>query len=64
MALWNFTTLSIASRASPAGNLIDAIVKEIEAATSDQPDNVGATSADVLAKGGQTKERAWELFTG
>ena len=48
--------------ASPAGELIDAIVKEVE--TSNQSNSQGATDADVPAEEGQAKERAWELFTG
>ena len=46
------------------GELIDAIVKEVEAATSDQSHSEGATDTDVPAKEGQVEERAWELFTG
>ena len=46
------------------GKLIDAIVKEIEATTSSQPDSEGATDTDVLAKVGQAKERTGELFAG
>ena len=52
------------SPASPLGELIDVSVKEVEAATSDQPHSEGATDADVPAKEGQAKEGAWELFTG
>ena len=48
--------------ASPAGNLLDVIVKEVEAAN--QSNSQGATDADVQAEEGQAKERAWELFTG
>ena len=49
-------------RASPEGELINAIVKE--AATPDQPNSEGAADADVPAEEDQAKERAWELFTG
>ena len=49
-------------RASPEGELINAIVKE--AATSGQPNSEGAVDADVPAEEDQAKERAWELFTG
>ena len=52
------------SAVSPVGVLIDAIVKEVEAATSNQPNSKGATDADVQAEEGQAKEGAWELFTG
>ena len=48
--------------ASPAGELIDVIVKEVEA--SNQPNSQGATDTDVQAEEGQAKEGAWELFTG
>ena len=48
--------------ASPVGELIDVIVKEVEA--SNQPNSQGATDADVQAEEGQAKEGAWELFTG
>ena len=44
------------------GELIDAIVKEVEAAH--QPNCQGAADADVQAKEGQANESAWELFTG
>ena len=48
--------------ASPVGELIDVIVKEVE--TANQSNSQGATDADVQAEEGQAKERAWELFTG
>ena len=50
------------SPASPVGELIDVIVKEVEAAH--QSNSQGATDADVQAEEGQAKEGAWELFTG
>jgi hypothetical protein len=50
------------SPASPAGELIDIIVKEVE--TANQPDSQGAADIDVQAEEGQAKEGAWELFTG
>jgi len=50
------------SPASPVGELIDVIVKEVEAAN--QSNSQGATDTDVLAEEGQAKEGAWELFTG
>ena len=49
------------SPASPVGELIDVIVKEVEAA--DQSNSKGATDADVPAEEGQAKEGARELFT-
>ena len=52
------------SPASPVGKLIDAVVKEVEAATSDRSHSEGATDTDVPAKEGQAEDRAWELFTG
>jgi len=52
------------SPASPVGELLDAIVKEVETATSNQPNSRGAANADVQAEEGQAKEGAWELFTG
>ena len=52
------------SPASPVGELIDVIVKEVEAATPDQPHSEGARDADVKAEEGQAKERTWELFMG
>ena len=48
--------------ASPVGELIDVIVKEVEAAH--QSNSQGATDADVPAEEGQAKEGVWELFTG
>ena len=50
------------SPASPVGELIDVIVKEVEAAN--QSNSQGATDTDVQAEEGQAKEGAWELFTG
>ena len=50
------------SPASPVGELIDVIVKEVE--TANQSNSQGATDADVQAEEGQAKEGAWELFTG
>ena len=50
------------SPASPVGELIDVIVKEVEA--SNQSNSQGAANADVQAEEGQAKEGAWELFTG
>jgi len=47
--------------ASPVGELIDVIVKEVEAAN--QPNSQGATDADVPVEESPPKERAWELFT-
>ena len=48
--------------ASPAGELIDFIIKET--ATSDQTNSQGATDPDVPEEEGRAKEGAWELFTG
>ena len=48
--------------ASPAGELIDVIKKEVE--TANQSNSQGATDNDVQAEVGQAKEGAWELFTG
>ena len=48
--------------ASPVGELIDVIVKEVQAAN--QSNSQGAKDADVQAEEGQAKEGAWELFTG
>ena len=48
--------------ASPVGELIDVIVKEVEAAN--QSHSQGVTDADVQAEEGQAKERARELFEG
>ena len=56
--------LEDSSAASPVGELIDAIVKEVDAATSDQPNNASTEDADVRAEACQAKEGAWELFTG
>ena len=50
------------SPASPVGELIDVIVKEVEA--SNQSNSQGAADADVQAEEDQAKEGAWELFTG
>ena len=50
------------SPASPVGELIDVIVKEVEAAN--QSNSQGSADADVPAEEGQAKEGAWELFTG
>jgi len=44
------------------GELIDVIVKEVEAAH--QSNSEGAADADVQAEEDQAKEGAWELFTG
>ena len=51
--------LADGSPPSPAGELIDVIVKEVEA--SNQPNCQGATDPDVPAKEGQARERAGEL---
>ena len=48
--------------ASPVGELIDVIVKEVE--TANQSNRQGATDADVPAEEGQAKERTRELFEG
>ena len=48
--------------ASPVGELIDVIVKEVEAAN--KSNSQGVADADVPAEAGQAKEGAWELFTG
>ena len=50
------------SPASPVGELINVIVKEVEA--SSQSNSQGATDTDLQAEEGQAKERAWELFAG
>ena len=50
------------SPASPVGELIDVIVKEVE--TSNQPNSQGSADSDVQAEKSQAKEGAWELFTG
>ena len=49
------------SPASPVGELIDVIVKGVEAAH--ESNSQGAADADVLAEESQTNEGAWELFT-
>ena len=54
--------LEDSSAASPVGELIDAIVKEVE--TSNQSNSQGAEDADVRAEACQAKEAAWELFAG
>ena len=48
--------------ASPVGELIDFIVKEVK--TANQSNSPGAADTDVPAEEGQAKEGAWELFTG
>ena len=48
--------------ASPVGELIDFVVKEVE--TANKSNSQGATDADVQAEKDQAKEGAWELFTG
>jgi len=48
--------------ASPVGELIDSIVKEVEAAN--QSNSQGTTDSNVQAEESQAKEWAWELFTG
>ena len=50
------------SPTSPVGELIDVIVKEVEAAN--KSNSQGAANADVQAEKDQAKEGAWELFTG
>jgi hypothetical protein len=50
------------SPASPVGELIDVIVKEVEAAN--QSNSQGTADADVQAEEDQAKEGAGELFTG
>ena len=55
------------SPANPVGELIDVIVKEVEAAN--QSNSQGSADADVQAEEGQAeegqaKEGAWELFEG
>ena len=50
------------SPASPVGELIDVIVKEVE--TANQSNSQGTADTGVPAEEGQTKEGAWELFTG
>ena len=44
------------------GELIDVIVKEVEA--SNQSNSQGAANADVPAEESQVKEGAWEVFEG
>jgi hypothetical protein len=44
------------------GELIDVIVKEVEAAH--QSNSEGAADADVQAEKDQAKEGAWDLFAG
>ena len=48
--------------ASPVGELIDVIVKEVEAAN--QSNSQGTANTDVPAEEGQAKEGAWGLFEG
>ena len=50
------------SPASPVGELMDVIVKEVE--TANQSNSQGSTDPDVQAEEGQTKEGARELLTG
>ena len=50
------------SPASPAGELNDAIVREVE--TANQSNSQGAADTDVPAEEGQVKKWARELFTG
>ena len=50
------------SPASPVGELIDVIVKEVE--TANQSNSQDAADPEVQAEEGQAKEGAWELFTG
>ena len=50
------------SPASPVGELIDVIVKEVE--TANQSNSQGAADNDVQAEEGQAKKGAWELFAG
>ena len=56
------TRLEDGSPASPVGELIDVIVKEVE--TANQSNSQSAADADVQAEEGQAKEGVWELFTG
>jgi hypothetical protein len=44
------------------GELIDVIVKEVEASL--QPDSQGTADAEAPVEEGQAKEGAWGLFTG
>ena len=48
--------------ASPVGEFIYAIVKEVE--TANKSNSQGATDADLQSTKDAPKERAWELFTG
>ena len=50
------------SPASPGGELIDVIVKEVKAAN--QSNSQSAADTDVQAEKSQAKEGAWELFEG
>ena len=50
------------SRLLKIGELIDVIVKEVEAAH--QYNGQGAADTEVPAEEGQAKKGAWELFTG
>ena len=50
------------SPASPVGELIDVIVKEVEA--SNQSNSQGAADADVQAEKDQAEQSYSELFTG
>jgi hypothetical protein len=50
------------SPASLVGELIDVIVKEVEAAN--QSNSQGTPDTDVQAEKDQAKEGAWELFAG
>ena len=52
------------SAVTPVGELIAAIVKEVDAATSDQPNNASAEDSDVRAEACQAKEAVRELFAG
>ena len=52
------------SAVTPVGELIAAIAREVDAATSDQPNNASAEDADGREEACQAKERAWESFTG
>ena len=54
--------LEYGSPASPVGELIDVIVKEVD--TANQSNSQGTADADGQAEEGQAKEGAWELFTG
>ena len=50
------------SPASPVGELIDVIVKEVE--TANQSNSQGSADTDLQAEADQAKEGAWELFEG